>query len=493
MSSYDVIVVGAGIGGLSCAAFLAKAGLNVLIIEALDRIGGVCHTTKVDGFSFEDGALWLSMDYLCHETFACLGVDFDTLVPTTKNNPTTRCILPDGETFLFSPDREAVEAEVARLSPVDVPNFHQFLDEMRYRSAFISSDLFSSPITWRTFLSPKLWWHAPFLLESYANVIRRSFRDERLRLTFSRPTLFLGLPPSRCPAAFALSPYGEIEAGSSYPRGGMGRIPAALGDVAIGFGATILKGTSVDRFMVSDHRVTGVGLQNGEVLEAKAVVSNIHVQPTYLHLIGRDHLDRRIVRRMESLELGTPNIAVQLGLDFVVNSAANSPQLPPLNEMEGFWETIENRLPEKLYPNAAIPSPEAGVAPPGCSVVNITHDVPLDPGPCSWEEIKEEFADRLITKVENVVGLPLRGHILCQRIRTPADLVRKSNLHKGAKYGLSPTLRQYGPFRPSNRSPWIKRLYLTGQTTQPGLGVASVITSGELTAHLVMQDLCKSL
>ncbi|MFQ5408551.1 MAG: phytoene desaturase family protein [Anaerolineales bacterium] len=501
----EVIVVGAGVGGLSCAAYLAQAGLDVLVLEAQDHVGGACHTTEQSGFRFEDGAIWLSMDYVCRRVFAELGADFDACVPTIKIDVSTRCLLPGGETFDFTPDADAVATEVARLSPADAPRFRSFMAEMARRGEFVAGDLYNRPLDWRGLLEPTLWRHLGFLLASYQGLVRGAFRDERVRLAFARPTLYLGLPPARCPAAFALSAYGEIAGGLRYPYGGMGRIPAALVKLLTGFGATLRTGTPVDHFIIDDHRISGVQLSNGESLRARAVISNAHVQPTYLHMVGRAHLPARVVRKLEALQLSLTYFGVQLGLDYVAEGPANIPALPPLSEMEAFWRTATVDLPTRLYPNVALAPANGRIAPAGKSVVSIYHAAPRDPGaPVSatsspggwtgrrgagWETAKEAFAERLLTAAEANTGLQLRGHILARRLRTPADLEHENYLPGGAIYGLAPTLRQSGPFRPANRSPWIGGLYLTGHTTHPGLGVASVMASGAMTARTLLQDL----
>jgi phytoene desaturase len=269
----------------------------------------------------------------------------------------------------------------------------------------------------------------------------------------------------------------------------MGRIPAAVEGLFRGFGGTLLTGTEVEAIVLIDHRAIGVRLSDGETLQARAVVSNIHVQKSYLDLVGREHLSRLAVRRMESLRFGHSYFGVQLGLDCQVRGAANTPVLPPLGELESFWAEVEERVPAHLCPNVAVVPVEAKVAPPGGSVVCVYHVAPLHPGPGGWAAAKEGLAERLLDSAEAATGLPVRRHVVTQRIRTPVDFEQQLRLPQGAMYGLSPTLLQSGPFRPRNRSPWIRSLYLVGQTTHPGLGVASVMASGATTARLVIQDL----
>jgi phytoene desaturase len=485
----EVIIIGAGLGGLTCGAILAKAGLDVLVLEARAEVGGCCHTTEQSGYRFEDGALWLSMDYLCRDVFSELGADFDEQIPTIPLNPSTDCVLPGGEIFRFSPSREAVTREIERLSPADVPRFHWFMHEMASREQVVSGELYNNPLTGASFLKPQLWRHAPFLLDSYGRVLRRAFRDERVRLAFARPTLFLGLPPSRCPAPFILWSYGEITSGSSYPKGGMGSIPLAVKDLLMRHGGELALESDVDQIVVENKRAVGVRLKDGMSYSCRAVISNVHVQRSYLDLIGEEHLSRRTIRRLQSLELGHSYFGIQLGLDSPVEGAANIPLIPSFEEMGPFWHEVEERVPKRLYPNVAIVPAAAGTAPPGGSVVSVYHVAPPHHPEAMWETRKDEFADRLLTRAEEATGLRLRGHVVTRRMITPADLEGRLRLPRGAMYGLSPTLRQSGPFRPGNRSPRIGGLYLVGQTTNPGLGVASVMASGSMTARLVLRDI----
>jgi diapolycopene oxygenase len=158
----DVIVICAGLGGMSCAALMAKARLDVLVLEASEHVSGCCQTSGQDGILFKNGALWLSMDYLCDQVFAELGADFCEMIPTVRLNPSTRCLLPDGETFLFEPDKGAVANEIERLSPRDLPRFHAFLEDMECRAEFVSGDLYNNPMTFCTMLNKRFWKHAGF-------------------------------------------------------------------------------------------------------------------------------------------------------------------------------------------------------------------------------------------------------------------------------------------------------------------------------------------
>jgi phytoene desaturase len=485
----DVIVVGGGVGGLSCAIHLAKAGLEVHVIEAGDRPGGCCKTTRQDGYLFEDGALWLSQDYLCRGIFDHLGLSFDEFVPATRLDPSTRCLLPDNESFLFKPDASAVAAEVARLSPGDRAHLDRFMAEMARREIFLDRLLYGGPLTWRILVDAGFWRNLRFLLESYEHVVKRYFVDPQVKLAFYRPTLFLGLPPSECPASFILSSYGEITSGSSYPVGGMGRIPGSLREIGEDFGVEFSFGKRVRRIVVERRKALGVELQDGEFLAAEHVVSNAHVRSTYLDLVGSDHLPQTALRKLRHLDLGHSYFMVQLGLDTVIEGAANQPLIPPVNKLADFWSSLKGDIPNPLYPNLAIIPAQAKVAPRGSSVVGIYHAMPHRPEAGTWEERKDRLADLMIDRAEMATGLKLREHIATMRVRTPEDLEADFGLPEGAMYGLAPTWWQSGLGRPRQRSPWIEGLHLTGQTTHPGLGVANAMCSGAMTAKILVEEL----
>jgi phytoene desaturase len=485
----DVIVVGAGVGGLSCAIHLAKSGLDVHVLEAQDQPGGCCHTSDQEGYRFEDGALWLSQDYLCRIIFDNLGLDFDAIIPSVRLNPSTRCLLPNGENFEFSVNAPKVADAIASLSSVDSVRFERFMKEMARREVFLDRLLYDGPLTWRALLIPGFWRNLSFLLESYEHALERTFQDDLVKLVFSRPTLFLGLPPSHLPASFILSAYGEITAGSSYPIGGMGQIPDRMKEIAEGLGVRFSFGTRVRKIVVQRKATIGVELQDGEFLSADRIVSNTHAKTTYQQLIGPDFLPKRLIKRLNRLDLGHSYYMVQLGIDQSIQEPANQPFFPSHDALERFLLQIHSDLPDRLYPNVALFPQDALIAPDGGSVIGIYHVVPYRPSAGTWEEIKEQLADRLIDQVEAGTGLELRKHIVTQRVRTPEDLKRDFNLPQGAMYGLAPTFWQSGLGRPRQKSPWIKGLYLVGQTTHPGLGVANSICSGAMTASLISASL----
>jgi phytoene desaturase len=485
----DVIVVGAGVGGLSCAIHLAKSGLDVHVLEAQDQPGGCCQTSDQEGYKFEDGALWLSQDYLCRIMFGNLGLDFDAIIPSVRLNPSTRCLLSNGERFEFSVNTPKVADQIASLSSADGMHFERFMKEMARREVFLDRLLYDGPLTWKTLLIPGFLRNLGFLLESYEHAVGRFFQDELVKLVFARPTLFLGLPPSHSPASFLLSAYGEITSGSCYPIGGMGQIPDRMKEIAEGLGVRFSFGTRVRKIVTQRKATIGVELQDGEFLSAHRIVSNAHVKTTYMQLVGPDYLPRRLIKRLNRLDLGHSYYMVQLGIDQSIQGPANQPLFPPPDAFEHFLLETHSDLPDRLYPNVAIFPKDAHIAPDGGSVIGIYHVVPYRSSAGTWDEIKEQLADRLIDQVETVTGLELRKHIVTQRVRTPEDLKRDFNLPQGAMYGLAPTFWQSGLGRPRQKSPWIKGLYLVGQTTHPGLGVANGIYSGAMTAGMISAGL----
>ena len=327
----------------------------------------------------------------------------------------------------------------------------------------------------------------------YADYLARFFANEGLRQTMSFPALMLGQPPWRLSAAVALYLYHELTAGRWRPFRGLGRLTQALASAFERAGGESRTGAAAERILVRDRRVVAVRLAAGAQINSRYVVANVHAATTYLDLVGREHLPRRAGRRLERLENAGAGVVLQLGLDF-------EPQGPPVTvmtpgrqkEARAFWERLEQgALPETLYPLVMLPGQGGGrVAEPGQSVVHIYHPVPAQAPPPGWQgAFLDELVGRLLARAEEALSSPLAGHIVPQRVLTPPAFARQWGLRGGALFGLRPNRR--GLFlRPANRSPWLKGLYLTGQTTYPPLGgVAGAMSSGVLTAGLVLKAL----
>ncbi|MDD5712128.1 MAG: NAD(P)/FAD-dependent oxidoreductase, partial [Smithellaceae bacterium] len=233
MSDYNAIVIGAGCGGLTVGALLAKQGRKVLIVEQGDRVGGCCSTFEKDGFLFDLGASLIEDAEVINWAFERLDTTLWKEVDLIACDPVYTVILKDGTKITYPISSEETAKEIAKISPEDGRNWFEYA---KYMQGFLDAafkGFFTAPVN--TFgdmvkmfaKTPALLKYGPMFASSYQGVINKYFKSEKIRESFAYQTFYGGLPPELCPGYIAMIPWSE-HAGIHYSKGGMIGIPNAL-------------------------------------------------------------------------------------------------------------------------------------------------------------------------------------------------------------------------------------------------------------------------
>ncbi|MBN1315062.1 MAG: NAD(P)/FAD-dependent oxidoreductase, partial [Anaerolineales bacterium] len=294
MADYDVVVIGAGCGGLSAGAQLAQQGRKVLVLEQSSRVGGCCSTFERDGYRFDIGASLIEDTALINKTFDRLETTIWDEVDLIPCEPTYTVRLKDGTSLKYPTSIDESAEEIRRVAPQDVAGWYEFTATMK---AFGESvvPLFSSPVNTFSDMgrlmasSPKLLKFGSLFINSYQDVLKKYFKSRKIQESLSYQSFFIGLPPELAPGLFAIIPYGEHN-GLYYSRGGMVAIPAALQRCGERFGMELRLNTRVQRVLIRNRRAVGVRLANGDEITAKVIVSNVNAKTLYLDMIGEEHL-----------------------------------------------------------------------------------------------------------------------------------------------------------------------------------------------------------
>ncbi|KAK3690995.1 ATP-binding cassette transporter CGR1 [Vermiconidia calcicola] len=286
------IVIGAGVGGVSTAARLAKAGFKVTVLEKNEFTGGRCSLIHRDGYRFDQGPSLLLLPRLFHQTFEELGTSIEEEgVELRKCEPNYNIWFGDGERFRLSTDLATMKAEVEKWEGKDgYSRYLAFLQES-HRHYELSVDevllknftsLFSM-LRW-SFLQHLLALH-PF--ESIWTRASKYFWTERLRRVFTFGSMYMGMSPFDAPGTYSLLQYTELAEGIWYPVGGFHRVVEALVEVGKRLGVTYRLSTAVSKIVLSSDgsTATGVELESGESLEADVVINNSDLVYAYTTLL----------------------------------------------------------------------------------------------------------------------------------------------------------------------------------------------------------------
>src|SRR5580698_5712163 len=270
-----VVIVGAGPGGLASAMLLAKAGLEVTVVEKRGVVGGRTSTMVVNGFRFDVGPTFFLFPQVLKEIFAACGHSLEQEVPMVRLDPHYRLVFGAGGRVDATADVERMKREIAAIAPADAARLDDYFKENREKLERFTPILRTAFESWRDLLRPEILGMLPLLRpwRSLDSDLRKYFEDERIRLGFSFQSKYLGMSPFSCPSLFSILSFLEYEHGVFHPAGGCGAVMQAMARIAEGMGVRILRNTPVEEMLFTGKKVTAVRTSE-ETIQADAVVVN---------------------------------------------------------------------------------------------------------------------------------------------------------------------------------------------------------------------------
>jgi phytoene desaturase len=462
----DVVVVGAGVGGLAAALRLAAGGHAVTVYERSTVVGGTLgrweRSTPEGCFRFDTGPSLLTLPQVFADLIAVTGSALAAEVDLVRLDPVTRHVFADGSTL--DADDAFPDALWRRAERVWTASWRHVL-----RSP-VDSPAALARLAWRLGDLAAI---APG--RSLRGLGRRYLTDPRARMMLDRYATYTGSDPRRAPAALLAIPYAERRFGGWYVRGGLGELGAALLRRAQALGVTVHTGVEVSRVELADGRVAGVRLADGTRTPTDLVVSNVDALNLYRDLMP----DRRRAAGLTQRSLA--GFVLLLGLRGRTPDLAHHTVFFP-GDYDAEFDAIFGQ-PAQPVPDPAIyvsAPDDPAVRPPGCEAWFVLVNAPPQ-GPVDWRApgLAEAYADRILA-ILAARGLDVRARVLFREIRTPADLEAATGAPGGAIYG-SPA---HGLLRTPNRGP-VPGLFLVGGSIHPGGGLPMVALSAQIVADLI--------
>jgi phytoene dehydrogenase-like protein len=524
-NAYDAIIIGAGHNGLTNAAYLAKAGLNVVVLEKNDYIGGAAVTREI-----HEGWHYSNCSYVCSMLRQAIHRDLDLtrhgllLVPYLG----TVNFADDGRTLSSYANSDAAYLELKRHSSHDADAMFRFHTDMARYAQFIRKTLLRTPPDPTSFkprdIRELLWmgkqmWalgekeiyeYIRFFTMSAAEFLEDYFENDLIKAAMASPGIIgtaLGVYSPGSAYILLHHVMGDVDGNIGawgLARGGMGAISNAIAGALQQHGGEIRTAAGVQKLLVKNRKAVGVVLENGDELHAGIVVSNLDAKRTFTKIVDREDLPADIYKKAKNFKIRGSSGKVNIALS-AVPKFNGLPDNRYINRggqtFSGSLETMERafdcwkhgRWSDDPFIESVIPSAwDPTVAPPGKHwMSNFIQYCPpvLADGPWTSEK-RDQFGQSVIDKIERY-SPGFKDLIVHMEVRTPHDLENDIGLTEGNIFQGELTIDQLLFNRPfpgysQYRMP-IKNLYMCGSSTHPGGGVSAAC--GANAAREILIDL----
>jgi phytoene desaturase len=510
--SKHAVVIGAGLGGMSAAIRLAGKGWRVTVLEQLSRPGGKMGEVRDAGFRWDTGPSVITMRHVYEQLFRDAQRDLSDFVDLIPLNPVTRYFWRDGATIDAVTDEDAMCENIrAAFGPRDVDGYRKF---MRYARRL--HDVVSGPFLYRTKPSFRELMKLPLAdvlkidaLRTMHGAVKAHFKDPHLVQLFDRFATYNGSSPYKAPATLNVIAHVEMAQGAWYPRGGIYQLALAYERLAKELSVEFCYNTPASEIIVRDSVAKGVGLANGDAVEADAVVCNADytfAQETLLSPTLTPNLPQ--AARPFGRRSASPSGRGEKGLEpscsgfvLMLGARGNHDKLAHHNIFftSDYPREFDDIFKRKIAPKdptiylCITSKSDAGHAPAGHENWFVLINAPYLSAAVDWSKESAGYARHvrglLVNHIDRVSPID-EPHtaMVTEHVFTPQDLQRTYGGHRGAIYGFSSNNQMAAFMRPANRAGAIKRLYYASGSAHPGGGVPLVTLSGMAAAQCVEED-----
>ena len=491
MKPKTVIVVGAGIGGITAAIHLAKCGLHVTVVEKNSRPGGRCDRLSRDGHHFDTGPTLMVMPLVYEAEFAALSASMHDMLNPQRVDPTYHLVFDDGSRLGLTSDLKSMREQLEGIEPGSFQGFLRYVEEgdRHYQLAMeklVNRD-FRKAFDFFTLGNLPLIFQLKALVKHYDNM-SAYFEDPRLKAAFTFQDVYMGLSPFEAPATFSMMPYTELAHGVWYPEGGMYRVVESLMSLARDAGVEFTFDTAVDRIEINRQRATGVSLAGGQHVPADAVLANADLPYVYQNLLPESTQSRKLAHKRYSCSV----VSFFWGVDRPYELLGPHTLFLADDYRENFDSIIRDlSLPDN--PSLYIHAParlDPSMAPAGqdtlIAIVPVGHM--SGNGDQDWAAIRDQARLDVFRRMKLLGIQDLEDHIKFEINFTPPSWHKRYNLAKGSTHGLCHNFTQLGYFRPDYQHPRYQNLYFTGASTRPGTGMPTAMISGRQAAYRIIDN-----
>lgn len=496
-----IIVIGAGIGGLSAAIQLAYHGYKVTVIEKHSQPGGKIMQFKKNGFTFDGGASFITLSNVYEDFFTSVGKNRKDYITWQKMETNTTFHFTDGKKFVLYSEVSKLRKEIKTLFPQDLKGFEIFL-QMGYE---IYSLLYDGPgyakrnyhrlFGFDFLLHSDVFSHLKKLQvhKSWKQIVEGCFTSPELRAVFSYQATFMGMKPSTALGTYIFLPWANVTDGMYAIKGGTYGIVEGFYKLAKELGVQFEFSNEVKSINYENNAITGVLTEKG-VRECDILVNNADAAYFYAHMLpqekNRYYSEDKLKRMRHTNSYFTINLGIKKPLKNITHHTFMVGK-----KWQKFYEMIFEQNAINKFNNDNLcyyimqPSlTESWMAPQGKATLFILVPVCGYDPLVDWQQIENSFKEKIYDCIEQREGIKIRDLIEVEEVYSPARWGSEYNLWHNVILGFSLDFFQINNFRMPNKAREFTNLYHVGASTIPGPGVPTCITSGQLVTERIRED-----
>jgi phytoene desaturase len=480
----NVVIVGAGLAGLSAALRLAGAGRSVTVIERESVPGGRSGLLQKDGYAFDTGPTVLTMPSLIEDAFNSVGEEMKDWLDLIPLRPLYRAFYHDGSQLDVYPDTKEMEAEIAKvIGPEEAIGYRNYVDFVTKLYKYEINDFIDrnidSPFG---LLTPNL---ARLIaiggFRKLSPKVSQFLKDPRTQKVYSFQAMYAGVSPQQALAIYAVIAYMDSVNGVFFPRGGMHAVPRALAAAAEKHGVKFKYSTTAATIEKSNGRATAVITTDGERIPCDALILNPDLPVAWKELIGKEPWS--IKRLNYSPSCVTMLVGSKKSYDHIAHHNIHFGA-----SWDGVFDELINKKILMTDPSILVTVPsldDKSLTPPGKESYYVLFPTPNLDADIDWKVTGPKYRDQMIKTLEQRGYTDFSDSIEVEHLTTPLDW-EAQGMERGAPFASAHTFFQTGPFRPRNLAAGFENIVFAGSGTQPGVGVPMVLISGRLAAERIL-------
>ena len=488
MKDKKVIIIGAGIGGLTAGALLAQMGYEVTILEKNSSIGGRVMQFSESGYTFDMGSPWYIMPEVYERLFAHFGKKPSDFYQLTKLKTNYRMFFGKNQVIDIDEDMnknlqqfESIEKGSAKNIKAYLAKSKSLYDFSMKHVAYKNHDSMFDKVrfSWvRAALS------AP-IFDSLEQFVSRYTKNKQLQKVLLYSSLFIGNAPQQTPSLYSALSNIDSHTGVFYPQGGMHQVVTALETLCNEYGATIKLRTPVQNIVTKDGYASSVIARNKRY-NADFIISNADYAHTELRLLDKEH--RTYDEHYTEYKCNTSSAFIMyFGVKGGVKKLKHHTFIVANDWDDHFSDMVADTSwpKEPLVYITSSSKTDPSVAPKGCDTLRVY--VPISAYIKDTPEARAAFKEKVIQRIEQMTGEDIRSRLVVDRVFTIKDYQRLYNSHLGGDIGFTTKRFNTGFLHPNNRSMKVPNLFYAGQDSLPGIGMGLAIISAELAVMRVME------